>query len=227
MAFGLTIYNQGGTEMISENFSSYYIVSSGIYANGQQPNWYGDGTINGQVINNAGGAIMGDIMYVRPHVLDAALYNDTVGPNGQNQVVSTSGYVEWVLTRKLASQVGPTNFGLRIYRTDGSTSFDAQIKTIQPSMHVRDTANESGPGNWTTVYGPGAPLFGRKRYIARVNLERILGITSGNANSSYIHWYGSDQNALGLYTRAYPGWSSIPDKWTPGWINYMFADIKV
>jgi len=225
MAYGLSIFNQNGTQIISEGYTSYYILASGLSPNGQFP-YFANPDIN----QAAYGARAGDILYVRPHTLGNAIYNDTVGNatyQPQIQPVSTSGYVEWVLTRRLTTQIGASNYGMRIYRADGTTAYDAQIKGIHPVFMVRDTANEGtfGGGQSTIAAAPYAPLYGRKRFVARGNLLAVMGIVGGYARSSYLTFNGD--GSIALATRAYAGWSGVADKWSPGAVNYLFCDILV
>jgi hypothetical protein len=169
MTFGISIQNTSNSVIISEEYSNYSKVASGTYPNGSQPNF-----------GNAGD----DLVFVKPSSIGSSLYCINAASTPL-PVVSSSGYVDWVLMRRGISS--GNRYGAKIFRSDGSVAFDFSSSPVYPVMQVDFTYDSSSYNipNDLTMYIPYGSPPNRSRYIL-INSINAVGFANNDVYRSLL-----------------------------------------
>jgi hypothetical protein len=218
MAYGISIANAAGTTIISEEYSNYMVVSAGTSVNGTY-GW----TVSGD-----------DILWVRPHILSGNYLH--FDPTNTSPVLhSTSGTIEWVVTRRNPAPSSDT-FGLRVLRADGSVAFDSGRAPLTPVMTFRDTANEASAANnavyQTNIVTPFSAPAGRKRFVPFDCFEdfiswQLVGAAAYKAGSLVV-WTDEDHLTFGAEQRFInSSYAAVGYNKPVGHLNYFVAEFAV
>lgn len=222
MAYGVSIQNSSGSVIINEDYSNYMVVATGTAANGTT---IGPSGVSALDTDN--------IIWIRPHVAGG---NDiSWNPLSPFNLISSSGYFEWVHTKKTPTASSST-FGLRVKRSDGTISFDSGYPPVSPVMNFRDTANEASYTNnavyMTTVNAPFSAASGRKRFLPLRCFERFVTWNLVGANAFWVStkvvWTDENTFQVGCSRTRDNGLAAgvIYNK-PPGVINHFFAEFTV
>jgi hypothetical protein len=212
MAYGISIQNASGNIVISEDYSNYHRVGSGIFSNGSQPDFGMSGD---------------ELLFIRPHEDGYKLAISSYADG--HQYSSTSGYVEYAVMRKHVSF--PGSYGMRIFQADGATvAFDSLGKPLLPVMTVSNTPAEGGyDATTTTGYAPYTTAQGRKRYISAESV-RVVGIAESGLG--FVDYWVSTTATFQSNTQFYfsyetfsdaPGGTGFP--WWAGTVVCLVVDI--
>lgn len=155
MPYGIQVYNASGNLIINEEYSNYHVISTGTIANGGF--WPPIGT--------------GEILFVRASN-NGAIVRELYGyfpPSYTltDQVSVSSGVVEYVLVKRSPSP-SSASYGLRVYKANGSISFDSGANSAKIiSSATRQNRPDGYAEYWNiTMNQPVAVPAGRKRYIS-------------------------------------------------------------
>lgn len=170
MAYGITVKNSNGYEIISANYRGYGVISTGTLA------------------NNAGLPTLtsGQLLLVRPTGTDASgasIKADFMSPGQTPTFTSSTGYWEYTIVSSLPA-ASPESYGLRVLNASGQVTFDSGRKQMMPQGSIA-VYHDASYNYWlpATFTVPAVGLAGRRRWV-------LFGVTQagfldiGNPNAT-------------------------------------------
>lgn len=219
MAFGVEVFNDAGDLVINEEYANYIVIANGRSANGAH-GWSASTTGD-------------DIVWVRPHTTGGYLYYDR---NTYGEVVSSTGFVDWVVTRRNPNGSSAT-FGLQIYSSSGAIAYDSGRAACVPVMNARDSASESFTPQTpdditsTTVSAPFAPAPSRRRFVPLNCFEEFIRwLTSGSnayTQSSKLTWTTESSFSMSSVANLVGPSAGVIYAKETGRLNYFWADFVI
>ena len=211
MASGLSVTNSNSSLIIDDNYKCYHVHSSGTITNaGSLPNIYGN-----------------DLLFVRPTILGATLYASTIAGS---YIKATTGNVQWVLLKSDYSLSSMSGYGLVVFSSSGTVTFDSTKATMEPCYTYR-TAPPGARLDPVSITLPAKSLAAKTRYINQSSL-RIVGVEADGDNPNIgsfiktaVTW--DSDTLMSVFAGPYPenGQGPPADNSWFGTLYFSFVDV--
>lgn len=198
MPYGISVNNDSGNLIISQDYRNYHLISTGTISNGgswPSFNWS-----------------QGEQMYIRASSPGATLSSQQYFGGSMVFTVS-AGVMEYVII-KLSPSPSSTTYGLRVYASDGTTiAYDsgrAPAKVV--SSYTKYGTSDALASTWSqTLNQPFAVPTGRKRYISSIAADiasMYFDYFQGGFvyTSHYVTWNSDMQQVIGMPSQGAGGW---------------------
>lgn len=168
MSYGISIKNTNGDLIISEDFKTYSLYSSGTIANA----------------TSLPSIASTDMLFVRPNLDGYKIYAST---SAGSKIKSTSGYIEYAICKE-NNPNATGNYGLKVIQANGNIAFDSTKRIVNPIYIARMASTYYVPTS-LAVTMPSISLPVRKRYINSTSM-RITGFAD-NGTGVINNWIGT------------------------------------